>query len=266
MKYSIYYLACLLLCGIAACNKEEPGLYNDNSSGNSIYFPMAENSNDADYSFGYEKENVNTITTRLPIRIIGSAMDYDRPYKLLIADSSTMKEGEDYRIVNDHLVIGKGMVSDTLEIIFNRTAIMKENPLHLYLELLPNEHFGSNMKSRTVVSGGVTRELFYTRLNITVDDIAGAPPFWKENSNYYSYTHSYLGTFSSLKFQLLINRFNLKVEEVVAPNWFLSNGNYFRLSGWGFGMQAWLNKMEAENNTVYEADGVTKMKMGPLVQ
>ncbi|MBO9631638.1 MAG: hypothetical protein J7578_00875, partial [Chitinophagaceae bacterium] len=148
----------------------------------------------------------------------------------------------------------------------NRTAAMKEKPLYLYLELQPNEYFSNNMKSRMVESGGLAKELYYTRIRIGADDIAGAPPFWKETSPYYSWTFGYLGIFSSKKFQLLINRFNLRVEEVVSPNWFLTNGNYYRLSGWGFGMQAWLNKMEAENNTVYEADGVTKMKMGPQVQ
>ncbi|HWW37825.1 hypothetical protein, partial [Pedobacter sp.] len=116
--------------------------------------------------------------------------------------------------------------------------------------------------SKDITSGGQTRPQYYTRLKIKVDDIAGAPPFWDANSVYYSFTSGYLGTFSTLKFQLLINRFNLNAEELVKPNWFLTNSNYFRLSGWANGLKAYLDQMQAKGTPVYEADGVTLMTMG----
>ncbi|MBO9631637.1 MAG: DUF4843 domain-containing protein, partial [Chitinophagaceae bacterium] len=119
MKYTIIYLACLLLCGSTACKKDQLERFDDEGSGNSIYFPMAENTNNLDYSFGYDKEPVQTVTLRVPVRIIGSAVEKDRPYKLVIADSSTMKKDLDYKILDAERVIRKGTVSDTLAIQLN---------------------------------------------------------------------------------------------------------------------------------------------------
>ncbi|NML23029.1 DUF4843 domain-containing protein [Pseudoflavitalea sp. G-6-1-2] len=266
MKYSFVYLAGFFFCLLTACKKDRLQVYDDEASGNSIYFPLAESTNQLSYSFGYDKSAVTQTTLRVVIRAIGAPKDFDRPYKLVIADSSTMKKEVDYKILNTETSIRKGKVADTILIQLNRTPVLKTAPVFLYLQLQPNEHFENNMLTRTVITAGTVTEYHFNRLQISSDDIAGPPPFWMEKSPYYSWTFNYLGTFSSLKFQLLINRFNLKVEEVVSPNWFTTGGNYYRLSGWGFGMQAWLNRMEAENNTVYEADGVTKMKMGAGVQ
>jgi hypothetical protein len=79
----------------------------------------------------------------------------------------------------------------------------------------------------------------------------------------YSFTSGYLGDYSSLKFQLLINFYNLNMDELVQPGWAMKDGNFYRIMAWGKGFNAYLMQMEADGHPVYEADGVTPMTMGP---
>nr|WP_199076565.1 DUF4843 domain-containing protein [Pedobacter sp. ASV19] len=256
------YLSLLFLGITAACKKENIQTYNNQKSKVSIYFPLSETTNGLNFSFGYEKANVLDTLLRVVVRTIGAAESSDRPYNLVIADSSTLKAGIDYKLLNTQNVIKAGKVTDTLYFKLLRTAKLKKDSLFLFLDLKPNENFTNSFLSKDITSGGQTRPQYYTRLKIKVDDIAGAPPFWDANSVYYSFTSGYLGTFSTLKFQLLINRFNLNTEELVNPNWFLTNSNYFRLPGWANGLKAYLDQMQAKGTPVYEADGVTLMTMG----
>ncbi|WP_199141970.1 DUF4843 domain-containing protein [Pedobacter sp. ASV12] len=248
---------------LGACKKDGLTTYNDKASKNSIYFPDAKSTNNQVFvSFGYAKSNVKDSIVKILVRPIGAAMDYDRPYNLSIADSSTMKAGTDYEMMSPR-IIKAGRVADTLKIKLLRTTTLRSGPLFLYMDLKPNDNFTNDYLSYNTTTNGVTKTRYYTRMTIMADDIAGAPPFWLSGSSYYSFTVGYLGTFSTLKFQLLVTMYNLNVEELVQPNWFLNNGNYRRISGWADGLKAYLNRMAASGTPIYEADGVTPMAMGP---
>lgn len=263
MKKKLIYLSLLVTIGIlGACQKEEVPFYDDSVAKNSIYFPLAHTINNIGVSFGYSKNDVLDSTVRIVVRTIGSPVNNDRAYNLSIADSSTMKAGVDYEILND-LVIKSGKVADTLQIKFLRTQKIKKDSVFLYLDLKPNENFTNNFLSRDTTVGGKTITKYYTRLKVKLDDIAGPPPFWTAGNSYYSYTIGYLGSYSTAKFQLLMTRYNLDVNELIQPNWFLNNGNYRRLSPWSDGLKAYFLFMSNAKTPVYEADGTTLMTMGP---
>lgn len=263
MKKLLFYLCAMAIVLLGACKKDGLATYNDEASKNSIYFPDAKSTNNQVFvSFGYAKSNVKDSIVRILVRPIGGAMDHDRPYNLSIADSSTMKVGVDYELVNPP-VVKAGKVADTLKIKLLRTNTLRSTPLYLYLDLKPNDNFTNDYLSYNTTTNGITTTKYYTRMVIKADDIAGAPPFWLSGSSYYSYTIGYLGAFSTLKFQLLVTTYNLNVEELVQPSWFLANGNYRRMSGWADGLKAYLNRMAAAGTPIYEADGITPMAMGP---
>ncbi|WP_316837767.1 DUF4843 domain-containing protein [Pedobacter nutrimenti] len=266
MKKKLIYVCMLLVIITAACKKEDILTYNDELSKNSIYFPAAETTNNVNISFGYAKINVQDSLLKIVVRSIGSATNMDRPYNLSISDSSTLKVNRDYKLLNEKAVIKAGKVADTLFFKLFRTENIRKDSLFLYLDLKPNENFTNAFLNNDVVSGGRTRKQYVTRLKIKVDDIAGAPPFWVSGSSYGSFTEDYLGAFSTLKFQLLINRFNLNTDEIVKPDWFMTNSNYYRLIGWSNGLKIYLDQMEAKGTPVYEADGVTLMKMGQYAE
>lgn len=258
----IIYLSLILTVSIWACKKESIPLYDNNVSNSSIYFTKADTTNNMFISFGYTKSAVKDSIIKIVVRAIGNTTDKDRTYNLSIADSSTLKAGVDYEILNKTTSIAAGKVADTLKIKLNRTAQLRSDSLFLYLDLKPNENFTNNYLSRQETSGGKIFTKYFTRLRIKVDDIAGAPGWWLSGSSYYSYTFGYLGTFSVLKLQLMATKYNLKLEELAPATWFLANSNYRRFIPWADGLKAYFLQMQALNTPVYEADGKTLMTMG----
>lgn len=266
MKRNFIYLCVLAFIVLNACKKEGLNLYNDSIAKNSIYFAKADTLNNITLSFGYAKAEVKDSIMKLVIRTIGSPFTVDRPYNLSVADSSTMKAGIDYDFLNLPLSVKAGKVTDTLKIKFHRTTQLGQDSLFLYLDLKPNENFTNDYLFRLVTINNIIHRKYYTRLKIRLDDIAGPPPFWTPGNTYYSSTEGYLGKFSTLKFQLLINRYNLDIDELIKPTWFSSNGNGRRLSGWANGTKAYLTQMALAGTPVYEADGTTLMVMGKYAQ
>lgn len=250
----------LLMLGFLSCKKGGLETYDDEKSKNSIYFPLTQKFSGIDVSFGYSKADVKDSTVSILVQIIGAAKSIDRPYQLSIADTSTLVQGQDY-ILETKPQIDAGKVSDTLKIKFLRTPGIAIKAKYLYLDLKPNDHFTNNYLSQGVLVGGDVKTTFFTRLTIKLDDIAGPPPFWSPNSSSYAYTTGYFGTFSSLKYQLLINRYNLDVFELNKPTWFSANSR--KIIAWASGMKAYLTQMQLSGQTIYEADGVTPMTMGP---
>jgi len=262
MKRNFIYLCVLALILLNACKKQGLNVYNDRESKNSIYFAKTDTTNNVSVSFGYAKTNVKDSTISLLIRTIGSPFPVDRSYNLSIADSSTLKSGIDYEILNQPLHVKAGNVTDVLKIKFHRTAAMAKNSLFLYLDLKPNENFTNSYLSKPVVMNNITQMIYFTRLKIKVDDIAGSPIFWTLGNPYYSSTLNQLGVFSTKKFQLLISRYNLDIDKMTQPNWIKEDGNRTRISAWASGLKAYLNQMALAGTPVYEADGTTRMTMG----
>lgn len=267
MKKEIIYICVLaFVMMLNACRKDGLEVYNDEAAKNSIYFPKADTINDLTVSFGYSKSDVKDSILKIVVRAIGSPHQTDRTYNLTIPDSSTLKPGIDYDFLNKSFTIKAGKVADTLKIKLYRNAAMAKDSLFLYLDLKPNENFTNDYLYRPVTSNNKVYLKYYTRLKLKVDDIAGPPPFWTAGNTYYTSTIGYLGTFSSLKFQLLISRYNLDVQELVQPNWFTVNGNGRRLGGWANGLKAYFTQMASAGTPIYEADGVTLMTMGKYAQ
>nr|WP_199083200.1 DUF4843 domain-containing protein [Pedobacter sp. ASV19] len=262
MKKIFIYLCVLAVILLNACKKQGLKVYNDSESKNSIYFAKTDTTNNVIFSFGYAKANVQDSTLNLLIRTIGSPFTVDRPYNLSIADSSTLKPGVDYEILNQPLRVKAGNVTDVLKIKFHRTAALAKDSAFLYLDLKPNENFTNSYLSKPVTINNVTQLIYFTRLKIRVDDIAGPPEFWTPGNPSFKTTSYLLGVFSTKKFQLLINQYNLDVNKITQPNWIKQDGNSTRISGWASGLKAYLNQMAAAGTPVYEADGTTRMTMG----
>lgn len=257
MKNLLSYLCILAIVLLAACRKEELNTYNDDVSKNSIYFPEARlAASQLLVSFGYADPMVKDSVIKIPVITIGSASTQDRPYNLSIDPTSTMKAGVDYEILNNPVVIKAGKVGDTLMIKLLRTASLKNEPLQLGIELKPNDYFTNNYRTYTITNNNVIDTGYHTKMTIRADDMAGAPPFWR-------FSQGNFGTFSFLKLQLLLSYYNLNINEMLAPNWYFADKNNIRVRSWANGLKAHLLRMKAAGNTIYEADGVTPMTMGP---
>ena len=266
MKNILSYI-CLGMFLLFSCKEEALTTYENAISKNPIYFAEAKELNNFKaVSFGYEKPAVVDSVVTFIVRAIGVPENHDRPYDLTIADSSTLKSGIEYEILNKPLSIKAGKVADTLKIKLLRATTLRNQTSYLYMDLKPNNNFTNDFLIYTKTSNGVTTTGYHTRMTLKVDDIAGPPPFWTLGNTYYNSTVGYFGTFSRLKFQLLITYYNLDVDQVVAPNWYTTDNNGRRFSGWANGLKAYLTRMAAAGTPVYEEDGVTLMKMGVYAQ
>ncbi len=267
MKNITSYICLSILCFFFSCKEDALTTYDNANSKNSIYFAEAKDLNNSKMiSFGYEKASVKDSIVTFVVRAIGAPENRDRPYDLSIADSSTLKSGTEYEILNKPLSIKAGKVTDTLKIKLLRATTLKDQAGYLYMDLKPNNNFTNDFLIYTKTTNGVTITGYQTRMTLKADDIAGAPPFWTVGSSFYNGTVGYLGAFSRLKFQLLITYYNLDGNQLVAPNWITTDNNNRRFAGWANGLKAYLTRMAAAGTPVYEEDGTTLMKMGIYAQ
>ncbi|MBV7533377.1 DUF4843 domain-containing protein [Chitinophaga sp. sic0106] len=256
-------LSILLLTGFFACKKQDIDVYDNEKSGASLYFPIQEvdSTGDISFSFGYLKSSVSDTAVRILVRMLGAPVDYDRPYNLKIADTSTATS-EMYSIANKTLAIPAGKTADTVVINLHRAAALRTKGYMLNLELRENEHFGVKYYNNIVTPGSSTPQRYYTRMRVMIDDIAGAPAWWRQGNTYYSLITTYFGTFSTLKFQLILTYYNADAAELTGTsNWPQVNGNLYRIIAWASGLKAYLTLMQAQGTPVLEADG-SLMKMG----
>lgn len=148
MKKILYAFAMLALVTVmTGCEKElmdyegKDGLYFDSQWGASwgdttvwahqIYTLVAFGSSNSDELVG-----------RVKVAVAGSVKDYDRPFNLVVvADSTTAKQGEEFEFLKDRFFIPAGMNHTYVEILFHKTERMSDETFQLQLALQPNEHF-----------------------------------------------------------------------------------------------------------------------------
>jgi len=259
-------LSILILTGFLACKKEEIAVYSNEATGASIYFPRQEvdSTGDIYFSFGYIKSTITDTAVSILIRTLGAPTPYDRPYNLKIMDSSTATP-DMYTIANKTLAIPAGKTADTLIIKLHRVPALQKKSYMLNLELHANEHFNENYYENILTPGSTKPKRYYTRMRVSIDDIAGPPDWWRQGNSAYSFANGYFGAFSTLKFQLLLTYYNVDPLELTAPNWPMQEGNIYRIIAWAGGLKAYLAAMQAQGTPILEADG-TPMKMGVNAQ
>lgn len=265
-KYTTAIL--FLLATVYSCKQEELGYY---AAQNSILFEGFDNKADniytptdsSNFSFGYVSAYIRDSLAFISVLATGGPQNVDRPYKLNISNKSTLKPGVDYELLNKDFVIKANQVRDTLILKLIRTDVMKTTPLFLDLKLEANENFNTAITDQIIGSGINAKLKNFTRLHLSVDDIAGPPWFWDPAKNPYSSTFiGYLGTFSTKKFQLMIGRFDLDINVITTEKYLPPATSTL---AWGKSLQSYLNQMESEGTPILEEDG-SLMKMGQYAQ
>ncbi|MFB6455122.1 DUF4843 domain-containing protein [Chitinophaga sp. Hz27] len=255
-------LSILILTGLFACKKENIKSYNNDESASSVYFPIQEvdSTGDISFSFGYIKSNITDTSVRILIRTLGAPTAFDRPYNLKIMDTSTATS-DMFTIANPKLAIPAGKTADTVILQLHRVAALQKKNYMINLELQPNEFFQDKYLSNILTPGSTKPQRYYTKMRVMIDDIAGAPDWWRQGSTYYSLVNGYFGTFSTKKFQLILTYYNADPADLTRTNWPQVDGNLYRILAWASGLKAYFAYMQAQGTPVLEADG-TPMKMG----
>lgn len=138
-------------------------------------------SNSTDYSFVGVNQNVDGLTFKATIQMMGQVVDYDRECKITIdADSTTMVEGVDYEIDLDTLKIKAGQSKATFGVRFLRSQNIKEKKQVLCLKLLPNKYFQvlEKYRSTNVWSNTTAKEMDGSRFAFYMSEIYEQPRRW----------------------------------------------------------------------------------------
>lgn len=249
MKKLIYSIALFFFTvSFISCEK---GLMNFDAETADVYFSEAGRNIPA---LAYDSLYVSLAYSKAPdsirnvvVAVTGPPVDHDRAYGIQINDTSTAIAGVHYELLTKEFVIQKNRLSDTIQVKLLRTADMQTESFELMFDLLPNENFGTDWKTRII--GGKPIKTIKTK--IRYNDIVRKPGRWLD---------SYWGTFTRKKLFyvcefLEITPQYMDTDMTVAENTVLPKI-----------VQRHLNKENLAGRTVYEDDNITPMRMGNSAQ
>lgn len=208
-------------------------------------------------TFAYSSATIKDSVVMIPVSAIGSVVNKDRPFKIIISDSSTAKASIHYEPIQDTFKIRAGRVVDTFKIKLKRTADLQTASVSIILKLIPNDNFNTDMQSKVINSiTGAT--ISYVSYKIYLNDNLTQPKYWLS---------TYMGTFSRKKVYATAAALNVSIATML--DILQNNTGSTAISSqvfWGRSMQIYLNQQKAAGNPIYEDDGTTLMLMGPSVQ
>ena len=181
MKNRIYaILISLIVCvSMYSCKQEDVSLF---KSQDMLYIPNSVNENIRFIPF-YHNPGKEQIEVKFLVNLIGQEQDVDREYKIVVVDSLTTANKEDYEL--DKFIFRKGLFEDTLTVKVNKTAHLSTKLVTLTLELVPNENFNVAYESKKLVE-------------ISFDNLVSRPEWWDSEVE-----EIYLGAYSQKKYELL---------------------------------------------------------------
>ncbi len=256
-----HYVGCFLLVSslLYACRKKDLLTYN---TSNSIYFLISGASpvdldgktlttipSDEEFlSFGWKADDIDTLETRIPVRVTGSPGVSERHFRIIAGEGSTAESGKHYEAFPDSYVFPAGAIDDTITVRLYRTADMQVTAKWLYLQLVATPDFSVNFQVNTAYTRTDDTAYFNPSVfRIKIDDIVSVPKYW--------YT-SLFGKFSKTKILLMVSVLNISVDDF---------NDYMKMSSSGSVYADIVSKYLAEQkfigNTIYDEDG-SEMSMG----
>lgn len=172
--------AILLYILVSACTKEERLMFKESPS---IYFSRDFTFPDSiSYSFVVKPDTVQRDTVYLNVRITGTAMNTDRKFNLMIADSSTAVRGTHFDIGDP--VIKAGEYAAKIPVYLLRTPDMKHKVFSIYFRIGASNDF----------QAGFNNNLNY---QVVVTDMLLKPSDWST---------FFYGAYSLVKHQFMVSR------------------------------------------------------------
>lgn len=193
----------VLLLGLAACNEEEPALF-DPIDG--IYFDnrLVNNTivDSTNVTFVYTRGN--TMNVAVKIQTLGNPVPYARPVNISVVGGSAV-EGTDYTLPPVAEIPAEA-TSFAYNVQLNRTAVLKQEDRDIVLELKANDHFILPFEYQ-VQSGNDTTNVVRYRI-VFSDRFTVAPESWDEDFG---------GAFSQQKFELICRVMEIDPAEFTSP-------------------------------------------------
>lgn len=271
MKYKIYHLVycTALLLLTAACKKDRLLTY---SASNNVYFNYIAGADPSQnqlglyedsiaITFAFSPSAVRDTVLGIPIAVTGEAKNYDRVIKIVADPASTAQPSTHYEFPAT-FVMPAGKTSDSVHIRFKRSADLTTTDVLLHLRLQESDQFTTQLKFRSATPKMQNRPIpntdtvWTTSFKIIINDKLSAGPYWDRD---YS---SYFGDFSEKKVRLLNQLVGMPLDTWSVP--VTTSQQRSDLNYYGGFTARYLKDQAFAGNMIFEADGVTIMKMGYL--
>ncbi|TRZ43502.1 DUF4843 domain-containing protein [Robertkochia solimangrovi] len=252
----IYYIIALIIAGMTlSCSVDEIDNYHAKDN---IYFTWPGigafvggtwfASDSLSYSFALVEGTVSQAKFGIPVSVQGYLSEEDREYSVQVRSESNAVEGVHFELP-EKFIFRANLAVDTLYVTLNRTEDMKEQEFSIFLELLENENFATQMKFE-IEDENTLEGKTLTMFQLTVNDMFAVPSYWFS---------PYLGDFT-------VKKMNLMAELLGIPfNYYMNQISISECQYHGQFMQRYLNEKKAAGETIFEDDG-TEMIMGIYVQ
>ena len=191
-------LAGFLLLSAGACSEVEIDSYNADSY---IYFDKASKDSTL-FSFAYDTE-LKESDVQLKMKVISRVSDRDRSFSIRFnEDESTAKEGRDFKLMTEKMVLKANTDSTTLDIHVMRDSSLKGKTVKAVFEIIPSDDFlpgiVQNRKAQLVITDKLTKPAWWDE--------------WHETSG--------LGLYSDKKYQTFIKvsgQYDYTLKEMEEP-------------------------------------------------
>ncbi|MCW3463029.1 DUF4843 domain-containing protein [Chitinophaga nivalis] len=252
MKVFLLYVT--ILAGLmTGCSKSELMRYQGE---NNVYFSYpGSGSNNYDtiqINFAFRKTAADD-TARFYVKLMGRTAPENRSFSMLTDEAQTTAvAGKHYRLPgSDSLIIPAGSNQKQVLVKILRPADLYEKSCTLFLKLVPNNNFETNMPVYNPAAANVISAI---NLRIIISDQLPEPDNWAANT-------TALGTFSRKKLTLFAANRSLVLTRFYTGSIYTAT----QLKNFAKQFQTYLNDQQKAGNTIREEDG-TEMKMGPSVQ
>lgn len=260
MKKIFYMMMLPVLVSVTGgCKKESLKVFDQPVTGSSIYFDGAYKGYDYGkiFSFGFSTAAVKDTVLSFDVAVTGQATQTDREFVLKPA-IATMVEGVNYDFVDPVLAIPAGKLNTKVKVKLYRTADLTVERKSVFFNLLPNENFNTQLAKRVTTARDTVNLLNYY---IIADDIVAAPYAWSVDPTK-TILINYLGAYSKVKLQLLIQLFN--IDPTMFTDQKKATTTVFTvslMSYWGSYMKLWLSR-EAAAGRIYKDENGVVITMG----
>lgn len=188
LTYILFTVTSVLL--LAGCKKAEELRYKEDPR---VYFTkFIVNPDSVIYSFAVQPDSVVTTTVPLTVRIMGSAVDHDRTFNIVVDDSSTAKQG--YHFSMGAMVMPANEFQAVVPVTLYRKRGLQDSLLNIYFTIGESKDFKPGFDDIPVTGYQKTR-LHY---KVTFNDYLLKPTLWD------CCLSGYLGNYSETKFRFII--------------------------------------------------------------
>lgn len=148
--------------------------------------------------FADKPDSVTTDTLILGVRVSGVVSTEDRLFGLeTILVNGGVQEGQDYEFLNSEFLVPANEYDTVVRLVVHRTAAIRDSESVILVQMEANENFQLGPQNDTIGNIRVTD------VTIRMRDIVVQPANWA------SFLVNYFGTYSAIKYRLIINTLNL---------------------------------------------------------